>query len=91
MGRSSGISPGGGSSMGQGMYRLPEGGETDDMTEYLDAWDELISFIQSILPGYTVAGCDPGLLMVYDGQQTVNMPTHMALTLRDTLRKEGCR
>lgn len=43
--------------------RLPSGEVTDSREEYHGAWDEMISFLEAMFPGYKVFGYDPGFML----------------------------
>lgn len=43
--------------------RLPDGSYAESQEEYYAAWDEMVSFLESMFPGYKVFGYDPGFML----------------------------
>lgn len=43
--------------------RLPDGSYAKSQEEYHAAWDEMISFLEAVFPGYKVFGYDPGFML----------------------------
>lgn len=68
--------------------RLPNGDTTEDFDAYAREWNGLIEFLELVFPGYKVFGYDPGFTLSHPDVKSgsLNINTHAAIALRDTVK-----